>query len=66
MSDVFDKARAAIDAAENRFEGFVLSRDPDFRASLAEADEQLAAGNTGSLADLRRELASQDERPSVR
>ncbi len=66
MSDVFDKARAAIDAAENRFEGFVLARDPEFRASLVEADEELAAGNTGSVADLRRELARQDEHRPVR
>jgi hypothetical protein len=44
----------------------VLSRDPEFRASLAEADEQLAAGNTGSIADLRQALASQDEHPTVR
>lgn len=50
--DVFDRARRMIDRLEARIEDFALARDPEIRASLAEADAELAAGNTLSVDEL--------------
>jgi hypothetical protein len=55
MAGIFDAARSIVNRIEALWEEFVLSRDPDFAESLREADEDLAAGRTTSLAELEAE-----------
>jgi antitoxin YefM len=44
----------AVDSDE--FENFVLAHAPEFVEGIATADAELAAGETVSLADIRRDL----------
>jgi hypothetical protein len=55
MGALLDAARSLINRIEALWEEFALSRDPDFAASLREADEDVRAGRTTSLADLEAE-----------
>ena len=43
-----------------QFEEFVLANAPEFVAGMASADAELRAGETISLAELKRQLASED------
>jgi PHD/YefM family antitoxin component YafN of YafNO toxin-antitoxin module len=52
-----------VDSAE--FEDFVLAHAPEFVEGMAAADNELAAGETVSLADVRVELEA-DEQPTDR
>ncbi len=53
----------AVDSEE--FEDFVLTHAPEFVEGMATADAELAAGETVSLADTRRDLEA-DPPPSAR
>lgn len=57
---VFDAARSFINRIEALWEEFALSRDPEFKDSLHEADDDLQAGRTTSLDDLRSELEAEN------
>ncbi len=53
----------AVDSEE--FEDFVLAHAPEFVEGMATANAELAAGETVSLADIRRDLEA-DQPPSAR
>ena len=60
MGLLIDTARSVIDRIEALRDEILLSRDPEFVASLRRSDERLRAQETGSVNDLRAELESED------
>lgn len=44
-----------------QFEEFVLANAPEFVTGMEEADQELRAGETVSLADFKRQLEREDE-----
>ena len=60
MGLLIDTARSVIDRIEALRDEILLSRDPEFVASLRRSDERLRARETGSVNDLRAELESED------
>lgn len=62
--DVLANVRRTLRRPLTLLEDYALARDPEIRASLAEADANLAAGKTGSLDDLLVELGFEDLRRS--